>query len=98
MNQSLVELPMHSGLPSLCSSCRFSSVSEQPTECFEPFQKLKAGMVRRKSIFFLHSNILLTVPRWYFCCGSLLLGLVSVLLMFHLMYVLIVLVRFRLLR
>ena len=65
---------MHSSLPSLFSSCRFSSVSEQPIECFEPFQKLKAGMARRKSILFPHSNLLLIVPRWYFCCGSLLLG------------------------
>ena len=65
--------------------------TKQPTKYFVPLQKLSKPPSR---------NLLLTVPRRLFCCGSLLpVFSVRVSVMFHLtyMYVHIILVRFGLL-
>ena len=58
--------------------------TEQPTKCFVPLQKLR--------VRFKPSSIsLLTVPRRYFCCGSLLSVFgAGVSVTFHLMCVYII--------
>ena len=47
------------------------------TKCFVPLKKLRVRLARKTSLSPPPSNSLLTGPRWSFCEGSLLHGLVS---------------------
>ena len=48
------------------------------TVCFEPWQKPRARLGSRKTGLSPPSILILTVPRRYFCCGSLLLLVLAV--------------------
>ena len=57
--------------------------ADRTTVCFEPWQKLRARLGTRKTGLnpphtHTHSIFILTVPRRYFCCGSLLLLVLAV--------------------
>ena len=48
------------------------------TKRFESLRKLKARVCIQLNAFKPPSNLLLTVRRWYFCCGSSVLHVMSV--------------------
>ena len=54
--------------------------ADRTTVCFEPWQKLRARLDTRKTGLSLPPRgiFILTVPRRYFCCGSLLLLVLAV--------------------
>ena len=48
------------------------------TKRFESLQKLRARVWIQYNAFKPPSYLLLTVPRWYFCCGSSMLRVMSI--------------------
>ena len=71
---------------------------EQPTKCFVPFQKLRARLDRRIDLPHLPpSNSLLTVLMRLYFCGSMLPVFWCPSSTFHLMFFILLLIRFGLL-
>ena len=52
--------------------------ADRTTVCFEPWQKPRARLGSRKTGLSSPSILILTVPRRYFCCGSLLFLVLAV--------------------